>query len=309
VKQETERVVAIGFQHIFSNSMQQIKARVCDGRLGRVRSVTLMCGWPRSAQYYARNDWTGKMRLGKNIILDSPANNAHAHYVMNVLYLASTRPGKAAYPFQLEAELYRANRIESTDTVQLRFETDEGTRAFIMLTHANHKPNGPEMFLECERGKVSWITDNGTTVVTYAGGKKEEFDNLLHDKWRYEGFRDFVLAVREGRDPLCTPELARAQTLTINAMHESAREITAIPEGDIVEAEDWEMFPPDTRGMFRRVNRLDDLMRKSVEQRKFFSELGVSWGVKSFPGSIALADAVGPEESDRWSFSKLIAGG
>lgn len=308
VRLETGRVVAVGFQHIFSNSMQQIKARICDGRLGAVKTVTLMCGWPRSAQYYARNEWTGKMRLGKEVILDSPANNAFAHYLLNLLYLSSTRSGAAAYPVELESELYRANRIESADTVQLRFTTEAGTRAFIMLTHANERPNGPEMYLECEGGKVSWLTDNGTTVIAYADGKEEEFDNLVHEKWRYEGFRDFVGAVREGREPLCTPELARAQTLTVNAMHESSPEIVSIPEGDVTEAEDWEMFPPDTKGKFRRVHRMDELMRDAVKQRKFFSELGVPWGKKSIPGSINLTDAIGPESSDRWSFSRLIAG-
>jgi predicted dehydrogenase len=280
VKRETKRTVAVGFQHIFSNSMQQMKTRICDGRLGRVKSVTLMCGWPRSAQYYSRNEWTGKLRIGKNIILDSPANNAHAHYVMNVLYLASSVRGEAAVPVELEAELYRANRIESPDTVQLRFVTDGGAHAFIVLTHANGKPNGPLMSLECEKGRVAWVSDNGATTVTYADGREETFDNLLHDKWRYEGFRDFVTAVREGRDSLCPPELARAQTLTINAMHESAPDIVTVPDAEIDDVEDWEMFPPDTRGNFRRIHHLDDLMGEAVEKRKMFSELGVSWGRK-----------------------------
>jgi predicted dehydrogenase len=294
VKRETGRRVAVGFQHIFSNSMQQLKARICDGRLGRVKSVALMCGWPRSAQYYSRNEWTGKLRLGKNVILDSPANNAHAHYVMNVLYLASAVPRGAATPVELDAELYRANRIESPDTVQLRFITDGGARVFIVLTHANEKPNGPVMTLECERGKVAWVSDNGATTITYADGTEEKFDNLLHDKWRYEGFRDFVGAVREGRDSLCPPELARAQTLTINAMHESAPEIVTVPDAEVDEVEDWEMFPPDTRGKFRRVRHLDDLMQDAVRQRRMFSELGVSWGKRGGKRWVA-----GPQSSAR----------
>lgn len=276
-QKETGRTVAIGFQHMYSNSIQQLKARICDGRLGKVDSITLMCGWPRSRQYYSRNEWAGRMRSGGDWILDSPANNAHAHYVMNTLYLCSADPRGSAEPAELRSELYRAHRIEGSDTVQLRFTTTERSDVFITLTHANGKENGPAMHLACEHGTVSWLTDNGKTTVRYNDGRTEEFDNLTHEKWRYEGFRDFAHAVREGRNPLCTPALARAHTLTINAMHESSREIGAIPEEYITDMEDWEMFPPNTRGTFRRIRGIDDDMKRATEERKFFSEIGVPW--------------------------------
>jgi hypothetical protein len=37
------------------------------------------------------------------------------------------------------------------------------------------------------------------------------------------------------------------------------------------------MFPPDTRGRFRRVRDLDELVRVSVAERAMFSELDVPW--------------------------------
>jgi predicted dehydrogenase len=276
-KQETGRCIAIGFQHICSNSIQQLKARICGGRLGRVRSLSLMCGWPRSETYYSRNEWTGKLRVGEEWILDSPANNAHAHYLMNALYLCSTEKGKADNPAELRAELFRANRIEGPDTVVLRFTTTGGSSAFVILTHANGREHGPSMRLECEKGTAYWQTDNGKTFIRYADGRTEEFDNLVHDNWRFEGFRDFVLAVREGRDPLCTPELARAQSLTVNAMHESCPEIGVVPDACVSVVEDWEMFPPGTRGMFHRARGMDEYMSVAVQERLFFSELGIHW--------------------------------
>ncbi len=276
-KKETGRRVAIGYQHIYSNSVQQLKARVCDGRLGNVRSLSLMCGWPRSETYYGRNEWTGKLRTGGEWILDSPANNAHAHYLMNALYLCSAAPGKADTPSDLRAELFRANRIEGPDTVLLRFRTTGGSDVFIVLTHANGRENGPSMRLECERGTAYWQTDNGKTFICYSDGRTEEFDNLVHDNWRYEGFRDFVHAVCDGREPLCTPELARAQTLTVNVMHESCREIGVVPGEYVSLAEDWEMFPPGTKGMFHRIRGLDEYMTVAFQERKFFGEMGIPW--------------------------------
>jgi predicted dehydrogenase len=276
-EQETGRTVAIGFQHIWSNAIQQLKARICDGRLGPVKSIGLLCGWPRSRQYYERNDWTGHLKLGNEWILDSPANNAHAHYVMNVLYLCSSEAGSSATPKEVQAELYRANRIEGPDTVQLRMKADGGAEAFVMLSHANNKENGPYMALVCEKGKAYWQTDNGKVLVKYRDGRTEEFDNLTHPRWRYEGFRDFVRAIQDKREPLCTPTIARAQTVAINAMHDSCPSIRTIPDEFVADAEDWEMFPPNTKGNFRRVRGLDEYMRVSLEERAFFSEIGIAW--------------------------------
>ncbi len=276
-KKETGRTVAVGYQHIYSNSIQQLKARVCDGRLGPVRSLSLSCGWPRSESYYGRNEWAGKLRAGNDWILDSPANNAHAHYLMNALYLCSTAAGRAETPSVLNAELYHANRIEGPDTVLLRFTTTGGTGVFVVLTHANARENGPFMRLECGNGTVYWQTDSGKTLIRYTGGRTEEFDNCLHENWRYEGFRDLVLALREGRDPLCSPELSRSQTVTVNAMHESCREILPIPDECVTVEEDWEMFPPGTKGMFHRVRGLDEYMNVALQEKCFFGELLIPW--------------------------------
>ncbi len=276
-QRETGRTVAIGFQHIWSRSIQELKARIVDGRLGPVRRASLICGWPRSLQYYTRNEWTGKLRVGPHWILDSPANNAHAHYVMNVLYLCGDGPGTAAVPDRLRAELYRANPIEGPDTVQIKGELPGGAAIHLCLTHANVAPFGPSLELRCEGGNVTWEGDLGKTVVLYTSGKREEFDNLSHEKWRFDGFADFTASLREGREPRCTPALARAQTVTINAMHESCPEILEIPRGEIDVVEDWEMFPPDTKGTFHRVRNLDEHLRTALARDVFLSELGIEW--------------------------------
>jgi hypothetical protein len=196
---------------------------------------------------------------------------------MNVLYLCGAGRDTAGVPGKVRAELYRANPIECPDTVQLKFEVDGGARVHLCLTHANAAPVGPLLRLECEQGKVYWETDNGETIIRYKRGTTEEFNNLTHDKWRYDGFADLVAAIREGREPLCTPVLARAQTLTVNAMHESSPTISQIPEQYVQAVEDWEMFPPNTRGTFNRVRNLDEYFRVAVEEDAFLSEIGIPW--------------------------------
>ena len=273
----TGRLVAIGFQHIHSHSMRELKARICDGRLGRVNRLKLSCGWPRSVQYYSRNEWTGRLKINRNWILDSPANNAHAHYVMNALYLCSMQENGAGSPETVHAELYRGNSIEGPDTVQARVACGGGTDVQIVLTHANQSVNGPLMTLSCEKGNVYWQTDEGMTVVRYTDGRSERFDNRVHDSWRYEGFRDLVQSIRNQRQPRCNPAVARAQTLTINAIHESCPVVEAVPEEFVNEVEDWEMFPPNTRGRFRRIRDLDEYMHIAIAEGAMLSELGAEW--------------------------------
>lgn len=276
-KAKSDRKIAVGFQHIYSFSMRQLKARICDGRLGGVKEISLMCGWPRSIQYYSRNDWAGRMRKNDDWILDSPANNAHAHYLLNMLYLCSPLPDEAATPTEVRAELYRANHIDSPDTVQLEFRTKEGASGYAILSHCNLRENGPIMHLTCENGKVEWQGDIGKTVINYENGEQEEFDNLIHAQWRFAGFENLIQSINENADPICTVEMARCHTVTINAIHESCPEIIQIPEDDILEVEDWEMFPPNTKGNFRRVKNMDEYLQEAFDRKKFLSELKISW--------------------------------
>lgn len=276
-REASQRKIAVGFQHIYSQSVQQLKARICAGRLGRVRAITLLCGWPRSLQYYARNDWAGKIRVGEQWVWDSPANNAHAHYLLNVLYLASANEHAAALPNELRAELYRANPIESCDTVQMQFETRAGVRCHVLLTHANSRELGPIMKIACENGDVAWQGESGKTVINYFDGGTERFDNDTHPHWRYAGFRDLVYAIRNDMAPRCTLEIARCHTATIAAMHASCPAIATIPERFIDRVKGWEMFPPNTKGVFHRVRALEETLQGICTSGAWLSEKGIPW--------------------------------
>jgi hypothetical protein len=180
-------------------------------------------------------------------------------------------------PRSLTAHLYRANPIESTDTVQIKLTTDEDVRMHVILTHANGYPHGPRMVFTGDRGRAYWQTDEGLTLIRYTDGTVETFDNRLHPQWRYDGFRNFVDALHGVAPVLCPPELARAQTLAVNLMHESCPVIRTIRPEAITEQEDWEMFPPNTKGSFRRVRDLDAAMTVAAQEDAFFADLGVPW--------------------------------
>ena len=157
-------------------------------------------------QYFQRNEWAGRLRVGDDWILDSPANNAHAHYVMNALWLAGAEPDAAASPESVRAELWRAHHIESADTVSANRDGG-GVHVRLFVTHAGGAPNGPAMHISADNGRVYWLTDEGRTTVRYADGRQELFDNRSHSLWRYDGFKNFVDAINGRGRVICTRRL------------------------------------------------------------------------------------------------------
>ncbi|MGH7456593.1 MAG: Gfo/Idh/MocA family protein, partial [bacterium] len=214
------KLVGINFQNIYSASIQNLKMRICDGRLGELQSAAMICSWPRSRNYYARNDWAGRLRKNGDWILDSPVNNAMGHYLHNMLYLASSSRADSALPLEITAELYRAANIESCDTAALRVRCEKDVFVHSYMTLAGAPVYGPVMELTCENGKVTWQNFNGETSIRYRDGREESFDNGPPE-WTYEGFGNFVRAIHGEEKLLCPPEVCRSHTLCVNGAHES----------------------------------------------------------------------------------------
>ncbi len=275
-------LVGINFQNIYSVSIQNLKARICDGRLGEMKSAALICSWPRSRNYYARNDWAGRLRKDGDWILDSPVNNAMGHYLHNMLYLASSSRADSALPLEITAELYRAANIESCDTAVLRVRCENDVLVHSYMTLAGTPVYGPVMELTCENGKVIWQNFNGETRIRYRDGSDEKFDNGPSE-WTYEGFRNFVHAIHGEERLLCPPEVCRSHTLCVNGAHESCPVIQNFPSAEITAVTDKEMPPPEAMAFFDRVPNLNMLLQRAFEQRKLLSEIGVPWSVAGEP--------------------------
>jgi len=83
--------VAVGYQWSFSEAIQAAKRDVGDGAFGRPVRLKTMALWPRDEVYYRRNSWAGLQRdAGGRWVLDSPVNNAVAHYLHNMFYIRTT---------------------------------------------------------------------------------------------------------------------------------------------------------------------------------------------------------------------------
>ena len=138
------KFVIVGYQHIAQPSVIELKRILLSGQLGAVKNLKYMCPAWRFKSYYFRNQWAGKIRLPDGEwILDSPYNNANAHSLNLILYLAGNTFESSAQLKNIKAELYRAKEyIENADTCFMRMETVDGKKLFYT---ASHSYNGVKM--------------------------------------------------------------------------------------------------------------------------------------------------------------------
>lgn len=249
----------VGFQWIYSPAIQTLKRRIVEGAFGRVGRISIMALWPRGPAYYGRNRWAGKLFCDGCPVYDSPFNNALAHQIMNLLYLASPTDGQAAVPANVQAELYRAYDIESFDTGCLRVQTTDGVELVFAATHACHTNVDPVVKLEAEHASFLWDT-NDDLAISYADGRTETIER---DDLRKHLFANVVDVLSEpGIPPLCPLEVARAHVACIEAVNRVAPIVNVSP--DLVS---------ETDGGQRVITGVEAAVRQSFATGQLFSEL------------------------------------
>ena len=254
---------AVGFQQIYSPLYRTLKRYVVDGKLGRVHRIAVTALWPRSPQYYTRNDWAGKLFSDGRPVYDSPFNNALAHQIMNMLYLACPEPYQAAAVTKIEAELYRAYGIESFDTGCMRAHTSEGVEIIFAATHACDMNVDPVMRLEAEHARVDWQIGQ-SAIISYANDRTETVPEDMPRRHMIRNIADMVTGIVPA--PWCTPEIARAHIVCIEALHQ-ATSIRTVSDQFVSEIEDGQRVIADIHSAVRRV----------FETGKLFSELDVTF--------------------------------
>lgn len=154
--QKAGRKICIGFQDLYSPQIVELKRRLIAGDFGRILSAKGWGSWPRAAAYYKRNDWAGKLKNGVGWVLDSPINNAMAHFLFLMLYWTGSELQAYARPTSLEADLYRIQDIESFDTASMRLKTAEGPEIFYAVSHSGKETVQPILRIEGEKGWFEW---------------------------------------------------------------------------------------------------------------------------------------------------------
>lgn len=233
-ERECGRRVAIGYQWSFSQAVQRLKADILAGRFGRPLRMRTQVLWPRLGSYYARNDWAGhRSAPDGRWVLDSPAANATAHYLHNMLYLLGPTLQTSASLATIQAERYRAKPIESYDTAAMRILTADGVEVLFYTTHSVRHTVGPQSSFEFEEATVTYGTGpqgGEDFLVLNSDASTETMGNPNHGP--HDKLWQCVEMARTGNEPICGIAAARAHTQCICGA-EKCGPIVDLPRGGV----------------------------------------------------------------------------
>jgi predicted dehydrogenase len=231
VEQRTGRFVAVGFQDFYEPGTVWLKNELQRGVIGEIWSVRFLGVWPRPRGYFMRNNWAGRLRVDGVPVMDSPLNNAFAHFVMlSLFFVGNDQP--AATPALSGVELLRAHSIESFDTAVVRSVTANGVKLWFGASHACRETVEPEIVITGRHGQACWryeaeawwrSTDGGTTrhaLLDITGARRAMFSAALQ-------------RLRDPATPICTTELAGRHTALIESIHRQAQ-IGVVPPEKVV---------------------------------------------------------------------------
>ena len=232
-RDETGNWVMIGYQWSYSKAIQSLKSDINTGLFGKPIRLKTLCLWPRDDAYYGRNDWAGKIKdkLG-NWVLDSPVNNALAHFLHNMFYVLGSDVDKSAVPKEVMAECYRANPIENYDTAACRILTTEGTEALFFVSHATKDQVGPIFNFEFDDAIITFGDPTNEIIARFKNGAEKKY-GAPDDTPQFFKLFDAVDRVNNLSPIVCGPEAARSQTLLMNGVQESVGKIFNFPQSII----------------------------------------------------------------------------
>jgi hypothetical protein len=146
-----------------------------------------------------------------------------------MLYVLGDSPETSARPVDVQAELYRANTIQSFDTAAIRCHTGQGVEILFCTAHAVPSVIGPIACYEFEEAVVHVTTDfGGRFLARFRNGGTRDYGSP--DRSGAGKLWQAVEAVRSGARPACGIEAATPQVLCVNGAHDSTPEIGAFPK-------------------------------------------------------------------------------
>jgi len=224
---KTGRNLAIGYQLAFDDVIQQLKSKILNEELGKPEYYKCCVCWSRTKSYYTRNNWAGRIVTDSGIqIFDSPLNNATAHYLNIMYYLAGKKQRTSAYPKSMRSEVYRANKTENFDTAFLKVKTNADVDIFFETSHAVHSDRGPFFELHFEKAIVTW--ESFAPTITYNDGRPTENLETLNQN-QYNKLLKSIENIGKKEESLCSIESAMPHLLTVNKIQENIK-IIDFPE-------------------------------------------------------------------------------
>lgn len=263
------RFVAVAYQSLYTPEILRMKQAMRDGLIGNIHAIKCRGLWPRSDRYYERNSWAGRIRQHDQWVLDSPFNNGFAHWLNMLCFLAGRELRGSARPVAIEAELYRARPIESTDTACMRITTEEGIPLLLWVSHSCAETEDPILEVRGELGSLVW-TQAGISHHP-EGGEPEAWPSHTVAQFRPLMY-DAVLRRIAGEDTfLCSLDIAGQQTLCTNGAFESST-IHTIASHHLTKHGETDPLVA--------INEISEICRRAFQGESLWSEMGLPWARK-----------------------------
>jgi hypothetical protein len=153
--------------------------------------------------------------------LDSPFNNALAHFLNLSCFLSGTGLYQSGNVKTVQAGLFKVNPdIENTDTACIKAVMDNNINLFFYLTHAAREIHGPEIIISASKGKVKWTMEN-IVIVTKKGERIIKLeDPVMLRKYIWQALFARLAGVPNAF--VCGLSVAKMQTICVNGAHESS---------------------------------------------------------------------------------------
>ncbi|MCD6365367.1 MAG: Gfo/Idh/MocA family oxidoreductase [Planctomycetes bacterium] len=264
------RFVAIGFQRMWSDVAWAMKEAILSGKLGEIRSIKGYRMSLRSRAYYSRNCWSGRLRIDDGWVLDSPLNNAFAHELSMICFLAGRSMERACNPSSVRAELYRANDIESPDIACMKIKTAEGPTLYFYAGHCCGAQESAALEIAGDKG-VMTLTERGTEArICYDDGRIEIVGSVESEaQLREKIFTSLLARLDDPQTFICDLAIAQVHTLCVNGAHESSA-IRPIGREFVSEVE-WK----DSTALV--LDGAEEIIRDSYEHEELFAQRHVPW--------------------------------
>lgn len=217
--EKTGKTLSIGFQLSHAPSILNMKKDIIDGVFGKCLGMVAIICWPRNSVYFAR-PWAAKATINGQVLLDSIAMNACAHYLHNMFFMLGDSIDSCAKPKTLGASVYRANDIETYDTAFIEVETTDGVSLKFCATHACAENVQPRIRCEFEKGTIyieECGDDNAIKAVMKDGSEINYGATSQHRSNKLWMAMDIVRGLAK---PVCTVDTAMSHLKCINAISE-----------------------------------------------------------------------------------------
>ncbi|MFV0415048.1 MAG: Gfo/Idh/MocA family protein [Chthoniobacterales bacterium] len=296
VDKRAAKATQVGFNFIVESWRHELKERLLSEEFGKLQRISFLGEWPRDAKYYARAPWAGKL-LGEDgtLILDSCFGNAMAHYTHNALFFAGQGEVFSwAEPQQIRTELYRANPIQSFDTLFSEATTDVGIPIRIAMSHATSPEAGTVSLetLHCEKARIEIVPYNGAKII-YHDGEEKELHKVDGEDLVQTNFRHY-LNYLQGKAARPTTLLKDSRPFVAwNAMNfVAAGKITNIPNDQITG-----IIDSGTESNVQVINGISEALAHFLKTGQTPSESGIPWGraggsAEITPQNLAKLDSV-----------------